>query len=78
MIDQPQRNLGNADGPLVQFDAVELGHIDAAEGSDVGHPLHAAVAAGVHPTEDLGLDAAEFAVGDDQKVAAAARRVEQS
>ena len=77
MTDQPEGDLGDAGRPFVQFDAVELGDIDLAEGSDIRDALHAAAAAGVHPAKDLSLDAAKLAVSDDQEVAAAACRVQQ-
>lgn len=73
MVHHPHGRLGDAGGELVDLDAVELIDIDLGKGSG----LQVQLARGIERLQHRDLEQAQFAIGDDQEVAAAAGRVEQ-
>ena len=78
MVHHPQRGLGYADRELPDLDTVELVHVDTREESDVEYILGASACSGVNLTDDLDFKQAQLAVGDDEEIAAATGRVEES
>jgi hypothetical protein len=70
VVHEPEGDLCDAGGPLFNLDAVELVDIDLGEAVDLdgGEGL----LGGVLGFEDVELEQAELAVGDDEEVAAAA------
>lgn len=74
VVKEPEGDFGDAGGPFVDFDAVHLVDVDAEEFGDVEEAL---VFVGVERFEEIEFEKAEFAVGDDEEVAAAAGGVEE-
>ena len=70
VIHEPEGDLGDAHGPFADLDAVELIDIDGGEPG-------LAAADGEQFAEHLGLQRAQFAVGEDEEIAAAAGGVEE-
>ena len=73
VVHQPHRHFRDPRGPLADLDAVEGVHVDQRKRLDVQLPLPA-----VQRLEHLDFQQAKLAVGDDQEIAAAAGRVEES
>ncbi|OQC59302.1 MAG: hypothetical protein BWX54_00677 [Verrucomicrobia bacterium ADurb.Bin018] len=73
VVHEPHGDFGDAGGPFVNFDAVELVDVHAGEVGNVHDALGIAVEGG----EDVVFDGADFAVGNDEEVAAAAGGVEE-
>ena len=71
VVDQPQRDLGDLRREFLDLDAVELVDVDADQLVDVEELL----AAGVAGAQHFEFQQAQFAVGDDEEVAAAAGRI---
>ena len=67
MVGQPQGHLRNLRGEFFYFYAVKLVYVDGGEGVHVQHLLAAAVGG----AQNLDFELAQFAVGNDKKVAAA-------
>ncbi len=80
VVAEPEGDLGDAGGEFLDFDAVHLVDVDEGEAVDVveAHFELDALAPGVEFGEDVEFEAAEFAVGDDEEVAAAAGGVEEA
>ncbi len=77
MVDEVHRGFGDAGGELLDFDAVELADMYAGLPGDLKPQLACVSLPRSDPPEQLELESSELAVGDDQKVAAAAGRVEE-
>ena len=75
MVHHPQRGLRNAGRKLAELDAVELVHVHLREKPDVEHVLPGSA---VNRADHLHFEQPQFPVGDDEEVAAAAGRVEES
>ncbi len=73
VIHQPECDFGNAHRPFRQLDAVELVHIYLAKIAHVEFPLIFAV----DFAEDFDFEQAQFAVGEDEKVSAAASWIKE-
>ncbi|OQA29814.1 MAG: hypothetical protein BWY57_03196 [Betaproteobacteria bacterium ADurb.Bin341] len=74
VVHEPHRHFGDAGGPLLDLDAGEGVHVHLRQRLDVQLLLH------LFPEqrlEDFDLKQAQLAVGDDEEVAAAARRIEE-
>jgi len=74
VVGEPQGHLGDARGPLVDLDAVELVDVDSDGLEDVEVHLLGAGDVAQHRQ----LQAAQLAIGDHEEVAASARRVEKA
>ena len=74
VVHQPHRHFGDSRRPFADLDAVEGVHVDERKMLDVEFPLRA----GVEQLEDFDFQQSQFAIGDDEEVAAAARRVEEA
>ena len=75
MVGEPERGLGDEGGELLQFDAVELVDVDAGDVADVEVEGELLAVVGA---EEIEFEGAEFAVGDDEKIAAAAGGIEET
>ena len=78
VVHNPQRGLRDARRKLAQFDAEELVHVHDRE---IGGEIFRGVrvrGGGAQFADDLDLQRAQLAVGDDEEVAAAARRVQEA
>src|SRR6056297_58631 len=73
VVHHPQRRFGDAGGKLLVFDAVELVDVDHAQDRGVQFAL----SLGVQLAQHLHLQQAQFAVGDDQEITAAAGGIEE-
>ena len=74
VIHQPQRDLGDFGGELLDLDTVELRHADLAQLGNVEELF------GVVPVkllQHVHFEAAQFAVGDEEEVAASTGGVEE-
>ena len=76
MVGQPERDFGDARRELFDLDAVELVDVELGELVD-GVERHFVLCA-VQFEEDFEFEFAEFPVGDDEEVAAAAGRIEEA
>lgn len=74
VIHQPQRHLRNLDGEFFDLDAIELIDVDLDLLVDVEKARAGSL---VYGAQHFEFQRAQFAVGDDQKIAAAAGRVEE-
>ena len=72
MVHQPHGHLRDAGGPFADLDAVEGVHVHQQEPLDVQNPLN------LQRQEHLDLQQAQFAVGDDEEIAAAAGGVQEA
>src|SRR5665213_797932 len=75
MVCEPKRDLGDAHGPLLDLDAVELMDIDLGEAADLIERERLLLA--VLFEQDVEFERAEFAVGNNEEVAAAAGGIEE-
>src|SRR3546814_6535527 len=71
MVHHPHRDLGDAGRKLLIFDAIELIDGDAAEQRGVDGLI------AIKRFQAIEFEAAQFAIGDNEKIAAATRRVEE-
>jgi len=62
VVHEPHGDFGNADGPFADFDSVEGVHVHEEEVSECRGPLGTAVKG----LEDVDLQQAELAVGDER------------
>ncbi len=73
---QPQRDLSDTGGEFLDLDAIELMDVE------FGKPIHVVerhfALAAVQLYKDFELQLAEFAVSEDEEVAAAARGIEET
>ncbi len=76
VVGDPQRHAGDVRGGLVNLDAIELAHAQARQGGYVEQAARLPALA-EQQFNDFVFQAAQFAVGDDQKVAAAAGGIEK-
>ena len=74
VIHEPQRDLGDFSGELLDLDAVELRHADLAQLGDV-EELSEVVP--VQLLQHVHFEAAQLAVGDEEEVSASAGGVEE-
>ncbi len=82
MIGHPHRHFGDARRKLLIFDTVELPHIDSRQQPQIGKALpcadvHSACCLGIQRLKTFHLQPPQLAIGDDEEIAAAARRIEQ-
>ncbi len=77
VVGEPQRDLRDPRGKLLDLDAVELVDVDAHQLLDVEEPLPALALQRQRRAQNLQLQLAQLAVGDDEEVAAAAGRIEE-
>ena len=77
MVHHPQRGFRDANGKLADFDAVELIDVHPRQLRRQSVQLPAIPRFRKHFLQDLDLEQPQLPVGDDQEVAAAARRVEE-
>ena len=75
VVHQPQGGLGDLGGKFLDLDAVKL--IDVAQDLEFCHVKRTLVRVRVKGTQDSSSSSAQFPVGNDQKVAAAASRIEK-
>lgn len=77
MVGQPERHLGNSRRKLLKLNAVEIININAR---NICHIKIEPGSAGQRLLlkQHLNLKLAKFAIGDNQKVATAARRIEKT
>jgi hypothetical protein len=73
VVDQPQRDLGDLRREFLDLDAVELIDVDGDQLVNVEHLL----AVDVRGAQHVEFQQAQLAVGDGEKIAAAAGRVEK-
>lgn len=78
MLHEDLRSAGDRHGPLLDLDAVELpqAHVHKILGHEV--KLHTALIELLKALVNLEFKSAQFAIGDDEEVAAATRRVAQA
>ena len=74
VVHEPERDLGDFRRKRLELDAEELRDVHLAERGDVQHQARVVA---VDLLQDVRLEAAELAVGDEEEVAAAAGRVEE-
>src|SRR5690348_2465736 len=74
VVDQPKRDLGDLRRELLDFDAVELVHVDLNFLMDVEKPR---TRSSVHCSQYFELELTELPVSNHEEVAAAARRVKK-
>ena len=72
MVGEPHGDFGDLGGVFVDFDAVELADVGLQHGGDVEQ-----LACGKQFADDVVFQPPQFAVGDDEEVAAAAGGVEE-
>ena len=77
MVGQPQADLGDAHGPLVELQTIELVHIHLGKCPDVEFSLKSAPL-GKTGDQGLVLQAPDLAVGQNKKVATAAGWVKKA
>ena len=77
VVHQPQRDLGDLGGELLDLDAVKLIDIDAQQRMHIHTQLPAGVGFLGAGTQNGQFQLAQLAVADDQKIAAAARGVKK-
>ena len=75
VVDQPQRDLRDLSGELLDLDTVELIHVERDLLMNI---QEAGARPAVHRSKDLELQQPQLAVGDDEKVAATAGRIEEN
>ena len=76
VVGQPQRDLGDAGGEFLDLDAVELVDVELGKPVHVVERHFALAAAKLY--QDFEFQLAEFAVGEDEEVAAAAGGIEET
>ena len=74
VVHHPHRDFGNARREFADLDAVELVDIDLRESGDVEDAL---LLARIKLAQDIDFELAQFAIGDDEEVAAAAGGIEE-
>ena len=74
VVHQPQRDLGDLGRERLDLDSVELRDVDLAELGDVEVERRVVL---VQLVEDIELQHAQLAVGDEEEVAASAGGVEE-
>ena len=74
VVEEPERDFGDAGGPFFNFNAVHLIDVDAKEGGDVEEGIEFRV----EGFENIEFEGAEFTIGDDEEIAAAASGVEET
>jgi len=75
VVGQPERGLGDAGGEFLDFDAVKLVDVDAGDVADFKAEGELVAVEGA---EDVEFEGAEFAVGHNEEIAAAAGGVEEA
>ena len=76
VIHHPERRLRDPRGEDTNLDPVELIDIDPAQSRRIQRPLLFRAARRPQPANHLDLQCPQLAIGDDQEIAAAARRIE--
>ena len=71
MVHHPHRHFGNANGEFLIFDAIELAHVDPRQQGRVN------LLVAILGAQRFQFQPPDFAVGDHQKVAAAAGRIKK-